>query len=128
MNNSSSSILLTIAVILSAAIIQSSTAFTILPSTQLSSSSTHHHQPSTTSSSLYAKKKGRQTNVPKPLPTGPPPQDLDLPEDVTMEQLLDVLGETRLKKMARKNRRSRNQKIREGKVVLNERGEWVERD
>lgn len=51
-----------------------------------------------------------------------------LPEDVTMEQLLDVLGETRLKKMARKNRRSRNQKIREGKVVLNERGEWVERD
>jgi len=45
-----------------------------------------------------------------------------------MEQLLDVLGETRLKKMARKNRRSRNQKIRDGKVVLNERGEWVERD
>mmetsp|Transcript_27788 Transcript_27788/g.41488 ORF Transcript_27788/g.41488 Transcript_27788/m.41488 type:complete len:129 (-) Transcript_27788:262-648(-) len=128
MNNSSSSILLTITVILSALIIQSSTAFTILPSTQLSSSTHHHHQPSTTSSSLYAKKKGRQTNVPKPLPTGPPPQDLDLPEDVTMEQLLDVLGETRLKKMARKNRRSRNQKIREGKVVLNERGEWVERD
>ena len=53
---------------------------------------------------------------------------LSLPEDVTMEQLLDVLGETRLKKMARKNRRSRNQKIRDGKVVLNERGEWVERD
>ncbi len=51
-----------------------------------------------------------------------------LPEEVTMEQLLDVLGETRLKKMARKNRRSRNQKIREGKVVLNERGEWVDRD
>lgn len=51
-----------------------------------------------------------------------------LPEGATMEQLLDVLGETRLKKMARKNRRSRNQKIREGKVVLNERGEWVERD
>ena len=45
-----------------------------------------------------------------------------------MEQLMDVLGPTRLKKMARKNRRSRNQKIREGKVVLNERGEWVERD
>mmetsp|Transcript_24048 Transcript_24048/g.35700 ORF Transcript_24048/g.35700 Transcript_24048/m.35700 type:complete len:128 (-) Transcript_24048:225-608(-) len=127
MNKSSSTILLTITVILSA-IIQSSTAFTILPSTQLSSSTHQHHQPSTTSSSLYAKKKGRQTNVPKPLPTGPPPQDLDLPEDVTMEQLLDVLGETRLKKMARKNRRSRNQKIREGKVVLNERGEWVERD
>ena len=51
-----------------------------------------------------------------------------LPEGATMEQLLDVLGETRLKKMARKNRRSRNQKIREGKVVLNELGEWVERD
>lgn len=45
-----------------------------------------------------------------------------------MEQLLDVLGEKRLKKMARKNRRSRNQKIREGKVVLNERGEWVDRE
>jgi len=60
--------------------------------------------------------------------TIPPSFHLSLPEDVTMEQLLDVLGETRLKKMARKNRRSRNQKIREGKVVLNERGEWVERD
>jgi len=57
-----------------------------------------------------------------------PSLNLSLPEDVTMEQLLDVLGETRLKKMARKNRRSRNQKIRDGKVVLNERGEWVERD
>ncbi len=55
-------------------------------------------------------------------------QTHSLPEDVTMEQLMDVLGPTRLKKMARKNRRSRNQKIREGKVVLNERGEWVERD
>jgi len=60
--------------------------------------------------------------------TIPPSLNLSLPEDVTMEQLLDVLGETRLKKMARKNRRSRNQKIRDGKVVLNERGEWVERD
>ena len=36
--------------------------------------------------------------------------------------------EKRLKKMARKNRRSRNQKIREGKVVLNEFGEWVDRE
>ena len=45
-----------------------------------------------------------------------------------MEQLLDVLGEKRLKKMARKNRRSRNQKIREGEVVLNEFGEWVDRE
>jgi len=51
-----------------------------------------------------------------------------LPEGVTMDQLLDVLGETRLKKMARKNRRSRNQQIREGKLVLNEQGEWVDRE
>jgi len=77
---------------------------------------------------MYAKKKGRQTNIPKALPTGPPPQDINLPEGVTMDQLLDVLGESRLKKMARKNRRSRNQKIRDGKVVLNERGEWVDRE
>ena len=51
-----------------------------------------------------------------------------LPEDISMEQLIDVMGEKRLKKMARKNRRARNQKIREGKVVLNERGEWVDRE
>mmetsp|Transcript_11427 Transcript_11427/g.17442 ORF Transcript_11427/g.17442 Transcript_11427/m.17442 type:complete len:121 (+) Transcript_11427:73-435(+) len=117
-----SSILIATIVILS--VIQLSTSF--IPSTQLST--THQQQPSTSTSAIYAKKKGRQTNVPKPLPTGPPPQDINLPEDATMEQLLDVLGETRLKKMARKNRRSRNQQIREGKVVLNERGEWVERD
>ena len=48
------------------AIIQASTSFTMLPTTTQSFSTT----------SLYAKKKGRQTNVPKPLPTGPPPQDL----------------------------------------------------
>mgnify|MGYP003346908377 CR=1 FL=1 len=45
-----------------------------------------------------------------------------------MEQLIDVMGEKRLKTIARKNRRARNQKIREGKVVLNERGEWVDRE
>ena len=45
-----------------------------------------------------------------------------------MEELLTVLGEKRLKKVARKNRRKRNQKIREGKVVLNEKGEWVPRE
>ena len=48
-----------------------------------------------------------------------------VPDDVTMEDLLSVMGATRLKKVARKNRRKRNQKIREGKVVLNEKGEWV---
>ena len=104
--------------------VQESTSFIL--------SSTHHHlsrHPSTsTSTAINAKKKGRQTNVPRPLPTGPPPQDINLPEDISMEQLLDVLGEKRLKKMARKNRRSRNQKIREGKVVLNELGEWVDRE
>ena len=53
-----------------------------------------------------------------------------LPEgdDTSMEELLTVLGEKRLKKVARKNRRKRNQKIREGKVVLNEKGEWVPRE
>ena len=48
-----------------------------------------------------------------------------VPDDVTMEELISVMGATRLKKVARKNRRKRNQKIREGKVVLNEKGEWV---
>ena len=48
-----------------------------------------------------------------------------IPDDVTMEELISVMGATRLKKVARKNRRKRNQKIREGKVVLNEKGEWV---
>ncbi|KAL7529299.1 hypothetical protein ACHAXR_005160 [Thalassiosira sp. AJA248-18] len=79
-------------------------------------------------SACYAKKKGRQTNVPKPLPTGPPAQDISLPDDCTMEEMLAVMGETRLKKVARKNRRARNQKIREGKVVLNEKGEWIPRE
>jgi len=45
-----------------------------------------------------------------------------------MEELMGALGNRRLKKMARKNRRRRNQKIREGSVVLNEKGEWVERE
>ena len=51
-----------------------------------------------------------------------------LPEDTSMEELLSVMGEKRLKKVARKNRRARNQKIREGKVVLDEKGEWVPRE
>ncbi|KAL9183334.1 hypothetical protein ACHAXT_005121 [Thalassiosira profunda] len=73
-------------------------------------------------------KKGRPTNVPRPLPTGPNAQDIRLPDDTSMEELLSVMGEKRLKKVARKNRRARNQKIREGKVVLNEKGEWVPRE
>ena len=63
-----SSILIATIVILS--VIQLSTSF--IPSTQSQLLSTS--QPST--SAIYAKKKGRQTNVPKPLPTGPPPQDI----------------------------------------------------
>ena len=42
-----------------------------------------------------------------------------------MDDLISVLGSGRMKKMARKNRRTRNEKIREGKVVMNEKGEWV---
>jgi hypothetical protein len=74
---------------------------------------------------LHAKNKGRQLNLPKPFPTGPPARDISMPEDCTMNDLISVMGEGRLKKVARKNRRTRNQKIREGKVVLNEKGEWV---
>lgn len=48
-----------------------------------------------------------------------------LPPDCTMDDLISVLGSGRMKKMARKNRRTRNEKIREGKVVMNEKGEWV---
>ena len=48
-----------------------------------------------------------------------------LPPDCTMDGLISVMGSGRMKKMARKNRRIRNEKIREGKVVLNEKGEWV---
>ncbi|KAL3816862.1 hypothetical protein ACHAXA_005140 [Cyclostephanos tholiformis] len=74
---------------------------------------------------VYAKNKGRQLNLPKPFPTGPSAADISIPEDCTMNDLISVMGEGRLKKVARKNRRTRNQKIREGKVVLNEKGEWV---
>ena len=42
-----------------------------------------------------------------------------------MDDLISVMGAGRLVKVARKNRRNRNQKIREGKVELNEKGEWV---
>ena len=35
-----------------------------------------------------------------------------------MDDLIGVLGSGRMKKMARKNRRIRNEKIREGKVVV----------
>ena len=49
--------------------VQESTSFIL--------SSTHHRHPSTsTTTAINAKKKGRQTNVPRPLPTGPPPQDI----------------------------------------------------
>ena len=62
------------------------------------------------------------------MPEGPNPNDLIIAEDASMEELMTALGGRRLKKMARKNRRRRNQRIREGSVVLNEKGEWVERD
>ena len=51
-----------------------------------------------------------------------------LPDDCSMDDLMTAMGATRLKKIGRKNRRNRNQKIREGKVVLNENGEWVPRE
>ena len=37
-----------------------------------------------------------------------------------MDDLISALGSGRMKKMARKNRRIRNEKIREGKGVTNE--------
>jgi len=51
-----------------------------------------------------------------------------LPDDCSMDDLMTAMGATRLKKIGRKNRRNRNQKIREGKVVLNENGQWVPRE
>lgn len=79
---------------------------------------------SSSSSRLLAKNKGRQIGF-RPIPTGPPPQDITMPTDCTMAELIAVMGESRLKKVARKNRRMRNQNIREGKVELNANGEWV---
>mmetsp|Transcript_45682 Transcript_45682/g.97118 ORF Transcript_45682/g.97118 Transcript_45682/m.97118 type:complete len:118 (-) Transcript_45682:213-566(-) len=79
-------------------------------------------------SARFARKKGRRIDAPRPLPSGPPAQDIRLPDDCTMDDLIAVMGEGRLKKIARKNRRVRNQKIREGKVALNEKGEWVPRE
>ena len=79
---------------------------------------------SSSSSRLLAKNKGRQIGF-RPIPTGPPPQDITIPADITMAELMSVMGEGRLKKVARKNRRKRNQNIREGKVELNANGEWV---
>ncbi|KAL7545909.1 hypothetical protein ACHAWF_009262 [Thalassiosira exigua] len=100
----------------------------MLASTNAFLAQTPKHASSPSPSARFAKKKGRQTNVPKPLPTGPPAQDISVPDDCTMDELISSMGEGRLKKVARKNRRVRNQKIREGKVVLNEQGEWVPRD
>ena len=77
---------------------------------------------------VFAKNKGRQLNLPKPFPTGPPAKDISMPEDCTMDDLISVMGEGRLKKIARKNRRALNQKIREGKVALNEKGKWVAKE
>ncbi|KAL7428851.1 hypothetical protein ACHAXH_001827 [Discostella pseudostelligera] len=84
-------------------------------------SSRHHDH----HSNCFAQKKGRSTNLAKPLPPGMPSEDINLPPDCTMDDLISVMGSGRMKKMARKNRRIRNEKIREGKVVLNEKGEWV---
>ena len=51
-----------------------------------------------------------------------------MPPDCTLNELISVMGEGRMKKVARKNRRIRNDKIREGKVVLNEKGQWVPKE
>jgi hypothetical protein len=47
------------------------------------------------------------------------------PESEKMKELVKVMGLTRVKKAARKQKRVRNQMIREGLIELNEEGQWV---
>lgn len=42
-----------------------------------------------------------------------------------MKQLIEIVGMNRLKKAARKQKRVRNQLIREGAIELNDDGKWV---
>jgi hypothetical protein len=47
------------------------------------------------------------------------------PESEQMKEMLDIVGINRVKRAARKQKRVRNQLIREGMIELNEEGQWV---
>eukprot|EP01082_Thalassiosira_pseudonana_P012906 g12105.t1 g12105 contig6:1224374-1224838(+) len=83
-------------------------------------------QSSTTACSVWKKKKNpNNPNVVFPVSTN---NEFPSLGDVDMTDIIGALGEKRVKKMARKSKRERNQAIREGKVVLDESGRWVPRD
>ena len=49
------------------------------------------------------------------------------PTSQQMEEVIDIVGINRLKRAARKQKRVRNQLIREGAIELNEEGQWVKK-
>ena len=49
------------------------------------------------------------------------------PNSKQMEELIDIVGMNRIKRAARKQKRVRNQLIREGAIELNEEGQWVKK-
>ncbi|KAL3796419.1 hypothetical protein HJC23_004216 [Cyclotella cryptica] len=81
------------------------------------------------SSSCFAWKKSVQNKrraAAKPSPKFPSGiKEFGDPESEDMKQVIDIVGMNRLKKAARKQKRVRNQLIREGAIELNEEGRWV---
>jgi hypothetical protein len=80
-------------------------------------------------SSCFAWKKSVQNKrraAAKPSPQFPSGiKEFGDPESENMKQLIEIVGMNRLKKAARKQKRVRNQLIREGAIELNEDGKWV---
>lgn len=80
-------------------------------------------------SSFFAWKKSVQNKrraAAKPSLKFPPGiKEFGDPESENMKQLIEIVGMNRLKKAARKQKRVRNQLIREGAIELNDDGKWV---
>ena len=89
---------------------------------------THHHH-STTSHNAWKKSvQDRRKAAQKPKPKMPRAiQEFGDPNSDQMKNLVDIVGMTRIKKAARKQKRVRNQMIREGLIELNEDGVWIKK-
>lgn len=49
------------------------------------------------------------------------------PESEEMKEMVDIMGLNRVKRAARKQKRVKNQLIREGLIELNAEGQWVKK-
>lgn len=89
--------------------------------------STPTTQSTSTSCNVWKKSvQDRRRNAEKPKPRMPRAiKEFGDPESEQMKEMLDIVGINRVKRAARKQKRVRNQLIREGMIELNEEGQWV---